>query len=233
MALKKVAKTEETKKKRTSTKAAATKAAAKEAYATLSIKELGIENERPEVSEAGFSNWVRTLMQNWRQGTVGCKDRSEVNFSNKKPWKQKGTGRARAGSARSPLWRKGGVVFGPQARTKVLRVSKKLRQNVLGAIAFNQLDAGRVACLDWSLQGDKPQTAAAFKTLHNAQLTNDKLAVFIPMDDMLTYASFVNIPNVRVLFYDQANAYDLTHSDRWVVFKKDVNLFKEMVGRWI
>lgn len=228
MALKKVAQTEETKKKR-----ATAKTAAKVAYATLSTKELGIETAQPEVSEIGFSNWVRALMQNWRQGTVGCKDRSEVSFSNKKPWKQKGTGRARAGSARSPLWRKGGVVFGPQARIKTLRVSKKLRQNVLGAIAFNHLDTGRVACLDWSLQGDKPQTSAAFKTLHNAQLTNDKLAVFIPMDDMLTYASFVNIPNVRVLFYDQANAYDLVHSDRWVVFKKDVDLFKEMVGRWI
>src|SRR5476649_1169803 len=138
-------------------------------YETLSTKDFGLTAPDKNISMVGFSIWVRALMQNWRQGTVGCKDRSEVNFSNKKPWKQKGTGRARAGSARSPLWRKGGVVFGPQARTKTLRVSKKLRQNVLGAIAFNHLDTGRVACLDWSLQGDKPQTSAAFKTLHKAQ----------------------------------------------------------------
>ena len=59
--------------------------------------------------------YVRALLQNWRQGTVACKGRSDVSYSNKKPWKQKGTGRARAGSARSPLWRGGGVIFGPQA----------------------------------------------------------------------------------------------------------------------
>ena len=107
MAQKKVAQTEETKKKKSTAKVVV-----KAAHDTLSTKELGIETAQPEVSEVSFSNWVRALMQNWRQGTVGCKDRSEVGFSNKKPWKQKGTGRARAGSARSPLWRKGGVVFG-------------------------------------------------------------------------------------------------------------------------
>ena len=58
-----------------------------------------------------YAVWVRALMQNWRQGTVGCKSRGEISFSNKKPWKQKGTGRARAGSSRSPLWRSGGVIF--------------------------------------------------------------------------------------------------------------------------
>jgi large subunit ribosomal protein L4 len=227
MAQKKVAQTKETAKKKKAS------AATQSAFATLSTKDLGIEAAQPEVSNASFSNAVRTLMQNWRQGTVGCKDRSEVNFSNKKPWKQKGTGKARAGSARSPLWRKGGVVFGPQARIKVLRVSKKLRQNVLGAVAFNQLENGNVACLDWSLQSDKPQTNTAYKMLESAKLNNDKLTVFVSGDDMLSFASFANIPNVRVLFYDQANAYDLVHSDRWVVFKKDVTLFKEMVGRWI
>jgi large subunit ribosomal protein L4 len=226
MAQKKVAQTKETKKKKNS-------AAAKTVYAALSPKDLGIELAQPEVSEAGFAICVRALMQNWRQGTVGCKDRSEVNFSNKKPWKQKGTGRARAGSPRSPLWRKGGVVFGPQPRIKTLQVSKKLKQSVLGAIAFDHLNNGRVACLDWELQGDKPQTREAFSAIRNAQLANNKLTVFVSLDDMLTYASFVNMPNVRVLFYDQANAYDLVHSDRWVVLKKDITLFKEMVGRWI
>ena len=67
-------------------------------------------------------------MQNWRQGTVACKGRSDVAFSNKKPWKQKGTGRARAGSARSPLWRGGGVIFGPQPRTRMLKVAKQVKK---------------------------------------------------------------------------------------------------------
>ena len=68
-----------------------------------------------------MSIYIRSLLQNWRQGTVACKGRSDVGYSNKKPWKQKGTGRARAGSARSPLWRGGGVIFGPQPRTRVLK----------------------------------------------------------------------------------------------------------------
>src|SRR5260221_13587778 len=65
---------------------------------------------------ATFSTWIRVLAQNWRQGTVACKGRSDVAYTNRKPWKQKGTGRARAGSARSPLWKGGGAIFGPQAR---------------------------------------------------------------------------------------------------------------------
>src|ERR1700731_1034429 len=78
----------------------------------LSLK---TENRRKDNSK-GFAVAIRVLLQNWRQGTVGCKDRSEVWRTGKKPWKQKGTGRARAGTPRSPLWRGGGIIFGPQAR---------------------------------------------------------------------------------------------------------------------
>ena len=200
---------------------------------TLSAKEMGFVEPKINVSMVGFSIWIRALLQNWRQGTVGCKDRSEVAFANRKPWKQKGTGRARAGSARSPLWRKGGVTFGPQPRVRTLKVSSSLKKNVLGAIAFNQLNTDKVVCLDWSLTGDKPQTRLAYDTLKNAQLNNNKVTVFLPTTDALTYASFINIPNVRILFYDQANAFDLVRGENWVVFRKDLDLFKEMVGRWI
>ena len=75
---------------------------------------ISIASDKKIASKANFALWVRALLQNWRQGTVVCKGRSEVAYSNKKPWKQKGTGRARAGSARSPLWRSGGVIFGPK-----------------------------------------------------------------------------------------------------------------------
>jgi len=202
-------------------------------YDTLSPKELGLQAPAKHMSMVGFSIWVRALMQNWRQGTVGCKDRSEVAFSNRKPWKQKGTGRARAGSLRSPLWRKGGVIFGPQPRVRTLKVSKSLKKTVLGAIAFNQLEAGKVAYLDWNVTGDKPQTRLAYDVLKNAKLADNKVTIFMPVNDSLTYASFINIPNARILFYDQANAFDLVRSENWIVFKKDLDHFKEMVGRWI
>src|ERR1700733_5875246 len=69
-----------------------------------------------------FSTWIRVLAKNWQQGTVACQGRSDVAYTNRKPWKQKGTGRARAGSARSPLWKGGGVIFGPQARVRTMKV---------------------------------------------------------------------------------------------------------------
>src|SRR6202158_776957 len=82
----------------------------------VTFKEIGITAPEKRATPHQFAVWIRALLQNWRQGTVGVKDRSEVSLSGKKPWKQKGTGRARAGTARSPLWRKGGVIFGPHPR---------------------------------------------------------------------------------------------------------------------
>src|SRR5437588_407352 len=82
----------------------------------LTAKELALEPAKDRVAPKAFAIAIRTLRQNWRQGTVAVKGRADVSFSNRKPWRQKGTGRARAGSARSPLWRKGGVCHGPQER---------------------------------------------------------------------------------------------------------------------
>lgn len=219
MARQRVTKTQETKKTK--------------AFDTLSINDVEIQAPKKKMSSVGFSTYIRALLQNWRQGTVSCKDRSEVAFSNRKPWKQKGTGRARAGSLRSPLWRKGGVVFGPQPRVRTLKVSKKLKNNVIGSLIYNRLEEGNVACLDWMLDGDRPKTAAAYAALQQAKLTDGNITIFLPVGDMLTYASFVNIPNVRILFYDQPNAFDLSQNDRWVVFKKDIEHFKEMVAQCV
>lgn len=180
----------------------------------------------------GFAVWVRTLMQNWRQGTVGCKTRSEVARSNKKPWKQKGTGRARAGSARSPVWRGGGVVFGPQPRVKKLKMSKKQKGVVLHSMFYKYLNSGKVHMLEDMLVAPKPSTATAYRVLTKTGLTQHKVTLFLPMHDALNYASFVNIPNVRILFFDQLNAVDLAKSSQWVFFKKDFDMFKEMVSRW-
>ena len=209
------------------------KAAQEKFHSTVSFKDLGIKKvSRPECG-VGFSTWVRSLMQNWRQGTVACKGRSDVTSSNKKPWKQKGTGRARAGSARSPLWRGGGVTFGPQARVKKLRVAKRTKKRVLGDILLTFLSNKKVSCLNWTLKADVPKTSQAFRALKDASIDSDRLVLFVQPGDFLTQASFSNMPNVNVMFFDQANAFDLTNGERWVFLKKDFDAFKDMVTQWL
>ena len=203
-------------------------------FQTLSASDLNLNAEqKKEVSPVSMAIYVRSLLQNWRQGTVACKGRSDVAYSNKKPWKQKGTGRARAGSARSPLWRGGGVIFGPQPRTRTLKTSKQVKKNVLNSILFNFLEQGKIVSLDWNNALAKPSTSAAFTLLKNNNLQQDKIVLFLPTTDATTYASFANIPNVRILFYDQPNAFDLVNGTKWLILKKDFEHFKNMVSQWI
>lgn len=201
---------------------------------TVTAKDLDIDKGSVDVvSSTAFSNWVRTLFQNWRQGTVACKGRSDVARSNKKPWKQKGTGRARAGTARSPLWRGGGIIFGPQPRTRTLAVSKSLKRGVLRSLLLKYLQDERVKALDWAPEGDRPKTSAFYAALKDSGLHNQKVVMFLPTSDFMSQASCMNIPNVNVLFFDQANAFDLANSSHWLYLQKDADAFKAMVSRWI
>lgn len=204
-----------------------------DAIRTLTTDEMGLDHNQFKSVPQGISVWVRTLLQNWRQGTVAVKDRSEVNRTNKKPWKQKGSGRARAGTARSPLWRGGGVIFGPQARVRKLAVTKKVKNQALAYLAYQYLNNGKVLSFDWNIEGNKPSTAQAAKFLKDANLNNLKFVLFVPVNDFVTYASFSNIPQAKILFFDQANAFDVMNADCWVFLNKDIDSFKEMVSRWI
>jgi len=108
--------------------------------------------DRKEESARTVAHAIRVLFQNWRQGTVGCKSRGEVAFSNKKPWRQKGTGRARVSSLRSPLWRKGGIIFGPQPRVRELSLNTKQKRLAFNNLLFSMLDKEAVYCLDFLLK---------------------------------------------------------------------------------
>ena len=199
----------------------------------LTAQALAIQKPLKTANLPSFSHWIHVLRQNWRQGTVGCKGRSDVARSTKKPWKQKGTGRARVGSARSPLWRGGGVIFGPQPRTRTLKITKKLKKKILQSIFFNFLNNDKVLCVDWQVKGKKPSTSTAYDFLKQLNLVNKKVTLFIPIDDRLTYASFANIPQVRILYFDQLNAFDLVDSNYLIILKKDFEQFKGMVLPWI
>ncbi len=198
----------------------------------ITLKELEISSQDEPVLGSQFSVWIRVLLQNWRQGTVSVKGRSDVARSNRKPWKQKGTGRARAGSARSPLWRGGGVTFGPQPRVRKLSMPAAVKRRVLMQILVDRLQRQTVLVSDWSIHGEKPCTSDAAHMLKQMGLEGKKVTLFLTSLDLVHYASFVNIPSVQVLLYDQANAYDLANSEYWVVLKKDENAFKQMVEQW-
>jgi large subunit ribosomal protein L4 len=200
---------------------------------TVNAEELGLTDEHThEANPALFADSIRAFMQNARQGTVASKSRGEVAFSNKKPWKQKGTGRARAGSRRSPLWRKGGTIFGPQPRVRTLKVARQARSNALQALLRQGLDQGTIFELAWATNGDKPQTAAAYQALKAANLHDGKMILFVTRGDQQTQASFGNIPGVHMLLFDQPHAYALAAGQRWVFLAKDAQAFKRMVESW-
>jgi large subunit ribosomal protein L4 len=205
-----------------------------QAHHILTAADLGI-GSLETVSQKSFALYIRALLQNWRQGTVACKDRSKVTSrSNKKPWKQKGTGRARAGSPRSPLWRGGGVVFGPQPRVRTLKVSQELRKGVMRTILDNILTNGRIVVLDWMPAANTaPKTAEAVRALSTAKVLEDKKILFFTESfDHQVHSSFANIENVYMILYDQPNAYALSSAQTWVVLKKDLELFKQMIAAW-
>jgi large subunit ribosomal protein L4 len=171
-------------------------------------------------------------MQGWRQGTVGCKDRSEVNRTNKKPWRQKGTGRARAGTARSPLWRGGGVIFGPTPRVKTLKVNAGIRVKALMSAMLNKINSQSVISINPVFVDNKPKTKTAFDVLRNSGLDNERLMLLVKSDDFITQYSFVNISNVSLVLFDQVNVVDLTAHTKIAVLEKDMDEFKKMVEQW-
>jgi len=197
----------------------------------LSVQDLELVASEKDVSRS-YAIWVRALLQNWRQGTVGCKGRADVAKSTKKPWKQKGTGRARAGSARSPLWRGGGVIFGPQARTRTLKVTKRTKFDVMKALITTYADNNKIISLDWHLEDNKPSTKVGSTALQNVGVTGKKVSIFLQRDDYASWLSLRNLPNIQILSFDSLNAYDLSNSDYLVVLKKDFSNFKDMVAQW-
>lgn len=196
-------------------------------------KDLGLDRAPETDVSVGVATWTRVLRQNWRQGTVGCKGRSDVAFSGKKPWKQKGTGRARAGMASSPLWRKGGVIFGPMPRVRKLSIPKKAKQLVLLNVLWDLLNLKKLISLKWALVGDKPRTSYAVELLRDAQVAGKKVCLILQPGDVIQQASFANVPNLKMILFDQINVVDLIASDFVIVLDQDFDRFKEVVSGWI
>lgn len=200
---------------------------------SIKTQDLMLKQPLNQVSPIAFATSLRVLMQNWRQGTVACKGRSDVARSNKKPWKQKGTGRARAGSARSPLWRGGGVIHGPQARVRELTLIKKTRKQVFETLLANFISTSKISYVDWELSSGVPKTREAAAVLKQAGLYGKNILLFVSPQDHEIHASFANMKNVQILYFDHPNVFDLANAQHWVFLKKNMDDFKEMVAKWI
>ena len=151
-----------------------------------------------------------------RQGTASTKDRGEVRGSGRKPFKQKGTGRARQGSIRAPQYRGGGVVHGPEPRSYEQRTPKKMKAAALRSALSDRAREGRIHVLSELVSGDKPSTKSAIKALAGIGVQG-KVLVIIDRTDDNSALSMRNVPSIHLLYVDQINTYDVIVSDQ-VVF---------------
>ena len=153
-----------------------------------------------------------------RQGTHAVKNRANVSGGGKKPWKQKGTGRARQGSIRAPQWVHGGVVHGPVPRKYDQRTPKKMKAAALRYVLSDRANAGRIAVVDFGIK-DVPSTKAAVAAL-TPVTKNQFTTVVLSRENINEWMSVRNIPTVHVIFADQLNTYDVVTA-QYVVFSKE------------
>ncbi|NMN00286.1 50S ribosomal protein L4 [Bifidobacterium sp. DSM 109958] len=152
-----------------------------------------------------------------RQGTHATKTRGMVSGGGKKPWKQKGTGRARQGSIRAPQWYHGGTVHGPQPRDYSQRTPKKMKAAALRYVLSDRANAGRVHVVDFGV-AETPSTKAAVKAL--AVTENRFTTVVLSRENVNEWLSVRNLPTVHPIFADQLNTYDVVTAQD-VVFTKE------------
>ena len=146
-----------------------------------------------------------------RQGTHATKTRGMVRGGGRKPYRQKGTGRARQGSTRAPQFVGGGTVHGPQPRDYTQRTPKKMKAAALRSALSDRARNGRVHVITEFLVADRPSTKQALSGLRN--LTDRKALVVVPREDALSLLSLRNLPDVLVIRADQLNTYDVLNSD--------------------
>jgi large subunit ribosomal protein L4 len=170
---------------------------------------------------------VKMQLANRRQGTASTRTRSEVRGGGKKPWKQKGTGRARAGTIRSPLWRGGGTVFGPKPRDYSYRVPRQVRASALRAALSSKAQAGRLIVVE-NLSQERPSTKGFRALLGRLGVEGRALVVTnqVKKDDAIA-RSCRNLPGVTLLPAQGLNVYDILKHDALVITRDALGLVGE------
>ena len=170
-----------------------------------------------EPNKAVMHQVVTAQLAARRSGTQSTKTRAEVRGGGAKPWRQKGTGRARHGSIRSPQWRGGGVALGPKPRDYSQRTPKKMVRLAVRSALSDRASSGRVVVVgDWGFEAPKTQEAV---TALDALGTEGRVLIVAERTDVNTWRSFANLGRVHVVSPGELNAYDVLVSD-WVIFTK-------------
>ncbi len=178
-----------------------------------------------EINEYVVHAAVKQYLANQRQGTKGTKTRAEVRGGGRKPWRQKGTGRARQGSIRSPQWKGGGVVFAPKARDYSIKLNKKVKRLALKSVLSDKLNENKIIVLE-SLKIDSIKTKEMKKVLDNFKFS--KALVCIENPDKNVILSARNLPNVKTAQVNTINVYDILKHDTFFVTKEAVNKIQEV-----
>lgn len=182
----------------------------------------GIEPNEPVLHDT-----VTMQLANQRQGTHDTKTRAEVRGGGRKPWRQKGTGRARAGTTRSPIWRSGGIVFGPHPRDYSYSLPKKVRRLALKSALSVKVLENNIIVLD-ALTMDAPKTKEMERILDN--LKASQALVVTAERDFNVEKSARNIAGVKPLKADGVNVYDLLRHDKLVITKDAVAKIEEVLA---
>jgi large subunit ribosomal protein L4 len=182
-----------------------------------------------EVNEAVLYQAIKMYEANLRQGNASTKTRSEVRGGGKKPWKQKGTGRARAGTIRSPLWRGGGKVFGPHPRDYSYSIPRALKKTALISSLNVKLNDKELIVLD-DITIAKPKTKDLAAILRGVKAEDKPLVVLDAKDETLIRASR-NIAGLMLRDYGALNAYDVIKQHKLILAKKTLFVLTKMLAK--
>ncbi len=168
---------------------------------------------------------VLNYLANQRQGTHSTKTRGEVRGGGRKPWRQKGTGRARQGSIRAPQWIKGGIVFGPKPRDYSYKLPKKVKRLALKSALSSKVRDNEIIVLD-EFKLDQPKTKRVVELLKNFNV--DSALIVVPEGEKNVELSARNIPGVKTLYANYLNTYDILKYDKFIITKDAVGIVEEV-----
>ncbi len=178
-----------------------------------------------EVNEVAVHEALVNFLANQRQGTQSTKTRAEVRGGGKKPWRQKGTGRARQGSIRAPQWIKGGIALGPKPRSYRYTINKKVRALAIKSVLTSKLAEGNLVVVD-KIELKNIKTADMVKALKN--LKAEKALIMLNEKNLNVQASSRNIENVKTTLVNTINVYDLLKYEKLVIDVQAVKSLEEV-----